>query len=70
MSAAAPIERIAYSVPETAKSLGCSPDIVRRLVDEGALPVVPTGTRRVLIPVDAIRRFANSQPTDTRLRAV
>jgi excisionase family DNA binding protein len=63
-------DRIALTVPEAAEALGCGADLVRRLVDAGELPTVPTGTRRVLIPVDALRRFANGEPTSARLRAV
>lgn len=52
------VEKVAWSMTEVAESLGVSPDIVRRLVAEGHLPTVETGTRRILVPVVAVRAFA------------
>lgn len=57
---AAEVERVALTVTEAAEALGVHPDTVRRLITDGRLPTVPTGTRRQLVPVDALRAFANS----------
>lgn len=52
--------RLALTVPETAKSLGTSPDTVRRLIRAGHLPVVPHMGTRQLIPVAALHEFVSA----------
>lgn len=61
-------EKIAYSVTEAAEALGTSEPTVRRLIGEGRIPTVDLGNSRRLIPVDALRRFANGEPAVARLR--
>lgn len=61
-------ERLALTVPEAARSIGCGPDLIRRLVKEGHLPTIPTGTRRVLIPVSALRSYVDSAATNPNQR--
>lgn len=50
------VDRLAYSVRETATRLGVSPGTVWNLVYEGRLPVV-RARRRVLIPAAALGNF-------------
>ena len=50
--------RLALTVPEAAKTLGCSESHVRRAVKRGLLPVVhrELAGRRILIPATALEQ--------------
>lgn len=50
-------ERATYSIPQAAIVLGTSANTVRRLVDEGHLPLVPHMGERRLIPRHALHAF-------------
>ena len=54
-------ERMAISVYEAAKALGVHHRTVRRYIELGILPSVKLG-RRVLIPLEALRRLLDAQP--------
>lgn len=47
-------ERKAYSIEETARILGTSSALIRKLVKNGTLKHVRLGERRILIPIDVI----------------
>lgn len=57
-------EPLVYSVPEAAKAMRTSTNTIRRLVDDGHLPVVPHMGSRVLIPRVALRDFVNGKAHD------
>jgi excisionase family DNA binding protein len=50
------IDRLSFSVLETAKTLGVSSRTVHNLVKQGDIPHFRVG-QRVLIPADALREF-------------
>ena len=50
------VERLTYSVPETAQAIGVSSRTIHNYIKDGALPCVRIGTR-VLIEVEALREF-------------
>lgn len=50
-------EPLVYSVRETAHVLSTSTNTVRRLVDEGVLPIVPHMGQRIVIPRAAVVRL-------------
>ena len=54
------MERLGYSVKETAGTLGISDKTVRRLIQEGRIPAVRIGSRRLLVPRSAILRWLES----------
>lgn len=62
--------RLALTVPEVARSLGCSEWLVRRAVKNGRLPVVhpELAGRRVLIPASALEETIDGLTT-TRTEA-
>lgn len=51
--AAAPVARLAYSIPEAAESIGCSVPHVWRLIAAGKLRSSKAG-RRTIIPATAL----------------
>jgi excisionase family DNA binding protein len=53
-------EPLVYSVREAAHVLSTSTNTVRRLVDEGVLPIVPHMGQRVLIPRIAVVRLVET----------
>ena len=53
------VVRTALTATEAAESMGCSDDLIYDWVNAGVLGRVPH-TAKVLIPVDELRRFANS----------
>jgi len=64
---------LVYSVREAARVLSTSTTTVRRLVEEGVLPVVPHMGQRVVIPCGAVVRLVDSaddmhagQPSEAR----
>jgi excisionase family DNA binding protein len=52
-------EPLVYNVAEAAHVLATSTKTVRRLVDEGVLPVVPHMGHRVVIPRSAVMRLVD-----------
>lgn len=50
-------EPLTFSIPQAAKVIGTSPSTVRRIVDEGRLPLVPHMGERRLIPRSAVEAF-------------
>lgn len=54
------IERLAYSISETAAALGVSPISVRRLIDRGLLRP-NRALRHLLIPAGELDRFLSSR---------
>ena len=53
-------EPLVYNVEEAAHVLSTSTKTVRRLVDQGVLPVVPHMGHRVVIPRTAVVRLVNA----------
>jgi excisionase family DNA binding protein len=53
-------EPLVYSVREAALVLSTSTTTVRRLIDEGVLPVVPHMGHRVVVPRQAVLRLVES----------
>jgi excisionase family DNA binding protein len=53
-------EPLVYSVSEAAHVLSTSTNTVRRLVDEGVLPIVPHMGQRILIPRRAVGRLVEA----------
>lgn len=53
-------EPLVYNVREAAHVLSTSTTTVRRLVDEGVLPVVPHMGQRIVIPRGAVLRLVES----------
>jgi excisionase family DNA binding protein len=53
-------EPLVYSVREAAHVLSTSTTTVRRLIDEGVLPVVPHMGQRIVIPRRAVLRLVES----------
>jgi excisionase family DNA binding protein len=56
-------EPLVYSVREAAHVLSTSTTTVRRLVDEGVLPVVPHMGQRIVTPRGAVVRLVESADT-------
>lgn len=50
-------ECLTYTVPQAAKVIGTSETTVRRLINEGRLPLVPHVGDRVLIPRKALHQY-------------
>jgi excisionase family DNA binding protein len=53
-------EPLVYSVREAAHVLSTSTSTIRRLIDEGVLPIVPHMGQRIVVPRAAVRRLVNS----------
>lgn len=53
-------EPLVYSVREAAQVLSTSTNTVRRLVDEGVLPIVPHMGQRIVIPRTAVVRLVQA----------
>ena len=53
-------EPLVYSVREAAHVLSTSTSTIRRLVDEGVLPIVPHMGQRIVIPRAAVMRLVDS----------
>jgi excisionase family DNA binding protein len=56
-------EPLVYSVREAAHVLSTSTTTVRRLIDEGVLPVVPHMGQRIVVPRMAVLRLVESADT-------
>jgi excisionase family DNA binding protein len=56
-------EPLVYSVREAAHVLSTSTTTVRRLIDEGVLPVVPHMGQRIVVPRGAVVRLVESAET-------
>lgn len=56
------LDRLAYSVEETAHVLGTSTYTVYKLVREGVIPSMRVG-RRVFIPVEPLKRMLDPRPS-------
>lgn len=54
------VYRTAWTVPEVAKSLGTSPDTVRKLIRNGHLATVPHMGNRQLVPVAVLEQFVSA----------
>ena len=50
------IQRLAYNIPEVAKTIGVSSRTVHNIIKRGELAHIRVGVR-VLIPADALRQF-------------
>lgn len=57
---AAPVVRLAFSIPETAESIGCSVPHVWRLIAKGKLRSTKAG-RRTIVPASALRAFVEGE---------
>ena len=55
------IERIGYSIEETAESLGVSVPMIMPLVKEGKIRTVRVG-RRIIISIKSLRDFVDGKP--------
>jgi excisionase family DNA binding protein len=53
-------EPLVYSVREAARVLSTSTNTVRRLVDDGVLPIVPHMGQRIVIPRTAVVRLVEA----------
>jgi excisionase family DNA binding protein len=53
-------EPLVYSVREAAHVLSTSTNTVRRLVDEGVLPIVPHMGQRIVIPRSAVMKLVEA----------
>lgn len=53
------LEKLAYSLRETAEVTGLSYNTVRTLVKTGKIPSVILGEKRILIPADGLRACLN-----------
>lgn len=51
---------IAASIPESARIVGVSRSLIYKMLNEGRLPSVKIGRRRV-IPIEALRAFIEAQ---------
>jgi excisionase family DNA binding protein len=58
-------EPLVYSVRETAHVLSTSTSTVRRLIDEGVLPIVPHMGQRIVVPRLAVLRLVESSAAVT-----
>jgi excisionase family DNA binding protein len=56
-------EPLVYSVREAAHVLSTSSTTVRRLIDEGVLPIVPHMGQRIVVPRMAVLRLVESAGT-------
>jgi excisionase family DNA binding protein len=56
------IEKMAYSVDETAEAIGVHANTVRKMIADGRLSAVSLG-RKYLIPKPEISRFLTQTPT-------
>lgn len=54
------MQRLAYSIDETAELLGLSRSLIYRLMDAGQLNYVKAGARRRIIPAESVREFLGS----------
>jgi len=54
------VERIGFSVEETAESLGVSAPTVLRLTKDGTLHSIRIG-RRIIVSVESLREFVNGK---------
>lgn len=61
--------RLAWTVKETADSLGTSPDTIRKLIRDGHLPTVPHMGTRQLVPVVALEQFVSAATPAAGARA-
>jgi excisionase family DNA binding protein len=61
----APVEPLAYSIPQAAAALSVSPRQVYILAERDGLPTIKIGGRR-LVPVAAFRAWFAAQPADGR----
>ena len=52
---------LTYDIPETAKALRISPDMVRRLIASGELPARKIGARTVILQ-EELYAFVKSRP--------
>lgn len=53
------LEKVSYSLQETAEITGLSYGTVRKLVRTGEIPSVKMGEKRVLVPADGLRACLN-----------
>lgn len=57
-------DRVAYSVPEAARAVGCSVDVIRAAINSGQLtPRYITRAKRV-IPASELTRWVDESPAD------
>jgi excisionase family DNA binding protein len=54
-------EKLTYSVEELAKSLGISKPVAYELIERDGFPAIKVSERRIIIPVDALKRWLNEQ---------
>jgi excisionase family DNA binding protein len=59
-------EPLVYSIREAAHALSTSTTTIRRLIDEGVLPIVPHMGQRIVVPRGAVLRLVESANTITR----
>jgi excisionase family DNA binding protein len=52
------MDRLAVSFDEAAKALGVSRDVIRKMVADGRLAVIETGTARRVIPIRSLELAA------------
>ena len=55
------VQRLAYSVSETAEMIGVSPWLVRERVRDGSLASIRFGTR-IVIPAWAVEQIVGNRP--------
>ena len=53
-------EKLTYSVEELAKSLGISKPVAYELIKRDGFPAIRVSERRIIIPVDALRTWLNT----------
>jgi len=56
-----PNEKLAISVDELSEMLGCSRPLAYQLCHKTGFPAIHISERRIVIPVDALKRYLNEQ---------
>jgi len=55
-------EKLAYSVPELAKALNIGRNTAYELVNRSDFPAIKVSERKIIIPIDGLKRWLESQP--------
>ena len=55
-------EKLAYSVSEMAKVLDIGRNTAYELVNRADFPAIKVSERRIIIPIDGLKRWLESQP--------
>lgn len=55
------IEKLVYTVDETAKALGISKPVAYELCNRADFPAIRVSQRRIVVPVDALHTWLSAQ---------